>query len=232
MFMSFWSQFADTTVVLSYSTIIFRIVLSFLAGALIGLERKIRQQPIGMRTVVLISVSSTLLMILSLEMSTKGTGDPGRIAAQVVSGIGFLGGGAILRQGLNIKGLTSAAIIWASAAIGLAIGAGLYIVSFLALAVCIASLIFLDKFEMKYFPAERTKHLELVFKNNRLDFKALHAVIESHGLIILNMDTGKVMSEKILRISFSVRTPDIVDILALSENIQNIGKLEEINLTD
>ena len=85
---------------------------------------------------------------------------------------------------------------------------------------------------MKYFPAERTKHLELVFKNNRLDFKALHAVIESHGLIILNMDTGKVMSEKILRISFSVRTPDIVDILALSENIQNIGKLEEINLTD
>lgn len=230
--MSFWSQFADTTLVLSYTSIIFRIALSFIAGSLIGLERKIRQQPIGMRTVVLISVSSTLLMMLSIEMSARGSGDPSRIAAQVVSGIGFLGGGAILRQGLNIKGLTSAAIIWASAAIGLAIGDGLYIVSFLALAVSIASLIFLDKFEMKYFPAERTKHLELVFKNNRLDFKALHAVIEAHGLIILNMDTGKVMSEKILRISFSVRTPDIVDILALSENIQNIGKLEEISLTD
>ncbi len=193
-----------------------------------------RQQPIGMRTLVLISVSSTLLMILSMNMAYLNgvDGDPSRIASQVVSGIGFLGGGAILRQGLNIKGLTSAAIIWASAAIGLAVGAGLYILSFFALAVCIASLIFLDKFEIKYFPAERTKHLELVFKNNRLDFKALHSVIESHGLIILNMDTGKMMNEKILRISFSVRTPDIVDILSLSEEIQNIGKLEEINLTD
>ncbi len=232
--MSFWSQFADTTICLSYPVIIFRVLLSFIAGALIGLERKMRQQPIGMRTLVLISVSSTLLMILSMNMAYLNgvDGDPSRIASQVVSGIGFLGGGAILRQGLNIKGLTSAAIIWASAAIGLAVGAGLYILSFFALAVCIASLIFLDKFEIKYFPAERTKHLELVFKNNRLDFKALHSVIESHGLIILNMDTGKMMNEKILRISFSVRTPDIVDILSLSEEIQNIGKLEEINLTD
>ncbi len=230
--MNFWDQFADTTIILSYGSIIFRIVLSFIAGSLIGLERKIRQQPIGMRTVVLISVSSTLLMILSIEMSVEGAGDPSRIAAQVVSGIGFLGGGAILRQGMNIKGLTSAAIIWASAAIGLAIGKGLYLVSFLTVVVCIGALILLDKFEMKYFPAERTKHLELVFKNNKLDFKALHTVIQSHGLIILNMDTGKIMNEKILRISFSVRTPDIVDILALSENIQNIGKLEEINLTD
>ena len=234
--MNFWSQLADTTNtdVLPYISIIFRILLSFIAGSLIGLERKMRQQSIGMRTVTLISVSSTLLMILSIHMSSSNgnNSDPGRIAAQVVSGIGFLGGGAILRQGLNIKGLTSAAIIWASAAIGLAIGAGLYMVSFLSLIVCIGALVFLDKFEMKFFPAERTKHLILSFKNNKLDFKALNTLIESHGLIILNMNLGKVMAEKMLNITYSVRTPDIVDILSLSTDLQNIGRLEAIDLTD
>ena len=97
-----------------------RIAASFFCGLLLGFERKTRQHSVGMRTLILISVSSSLLAMLSsiitLEPRVTG-GDPTRVAAGVVTGIGFLGAGAILRQGMNIKGLTSAAIIWTAAAI-------------------------------------------------------------------------------------------------------------------
>ena len=125
---------------------IIKLCLSFVCGFILGIERKSRQQTVGMRTLILISVSSTLLALLSSYMALVNDihqGDPSRIAAGVVSGIGFLGGGAILHQGLNIKGLTSAAIIWAAAALGLAIGSGLYIQSFAALAIIVFSLLIL-----------------------------------------------------------------------------------------
>ena len=88
-----------------------RLLLSFVAGCILGLERKFRMQFVGMRTLVLICVSSSLLMMLSVytvQIAVPLSGDPARIAAQVVSGIGFLGAGAILRHGLNVRGLTSA----------------------------------------------------------------------------------------------------------------------------
>ena len=96
---------------LSWQVCLVRLLLSFLAGGIMGLERKLRMRFVGIRTLVLICVSSCVIMLLSLYLSTVGNGDPARLAAQVVSGIGFLGGGAILREGFNVKGLTSAAII-------------------------------------------------------------------------------------------------------------------------
>lgn len=223
---------ASATSLVSYLTICFKIILSFVAGFILGLERKIRQQAIGLRTVILISVSSTLLMILSIGMSRIYGGDAARVAAQVVSGIGFLGGGAILRHGLNIRGLTSAATIWAAAAIGLSIGAGMYIASALTLLVCILALVLLERFETKYFPAERNKRLYLVFHNNKIDFTVLHNAIELHGLIILNMDIAKQINEKQMQITFSVRAPEEIDIMALTDSIKEVGHLEEINLSD
>ena len=105
-----------------------KLTLSVLCGFLLGIERKSRRQIVGMKTLILICVSCTLLAILSSYMAENfgdGSSDVTRISAGVVSGIGFLGGGAIIRQGLNIKGLTSAAIIWTDSALGLAIGTGL-----------------------------------------------------------------------------------------------------------
>ena len=116
---------------------ILRIFCSFIAGAIMGLERKLRMQFVGMRTLVLISVSSCLIMMLSIYTSQTFhpiSADPARLAAQVVSGIGFLGGGAILREGFNVKGLTSAAIIWTAAALGLSFGAGFFIGFILSMA--------------------------------------------------------------------------------------------------
>ena len=104
---------------ISFETAMLRLLVSFVAGMLIGVEREAHSQPAGMRTHILISLGSTLAMLLSIYIPQTFTGfqngDPGRIAAQVVTGIGFLGAGAILRFGVNVKGLTTAASIWAMA---------------------------------------------------------------------------------------------------------------------
>jgi putative Mg2+ transporter-C (MgtC) family protein len=100
-----------------------KILIAILAGGGIGLERELRSKPAGLRTNILICVGSALLMDLSIGIASGG-GDPGRIAAQVVTGIGFLGAGTILHTRGTITGLTSAATIWVVAAIGLTAGAG------------------------------------------------------------------------------------------------------------
>jgi len=103
--------------------LVWQLLLAAGLGATIGLEREYRRKPAGLRTNILIAVGSALFTIVSLHVASKdGTGD--RIAAQVVTGIGFLGGGAILRHGRAIQGMTTAATIWVNAAIGMAVGAG------------------------------------------------------------------------------------------------------------
>lgn len=102
-----------------------KLLVAILAGGAIGLERELRHKPAGLRTNVLICLGSALLMDLSMRIAGSQGGDPGRIAAQVVTGIGFIGAGTILHTRGTITGLTSAATIWVVAAIGLTAGAGL-----------------------------------------------------------------------------------------------------------
>jgi putative Mg2+ transporter-C (MgtC) family protein len=101
-----------------------KLLIAILAGGAIGLERELRRKPAGLRTNILICLGSALLMDLSMRIAGTSGGDPGRIAAQVVTGIGFLGAGTILHTRGTITGLTSAATIWVVAAIGLTVGAG------------------------------------------------------------------------------------------------------------
>ncbi|HNS00559.1 MAG TPA: MgtC/SapB family protein [Planctomycetota bacterium] len=112
-----------------------RLGTAIFAGGLIGFEREVRGKAVGMRTNILICLGACLLMIISQEITkTAGArGDPSRIAAQVVTGIGFLGAGAIIRSQLHVSGLTTAATIWALAALGLVIGAGYYWLSVLGM---------------------------------------------------------------------------------------------------
>jgi putative Mg2+ transporter-C (MgtC) family protein len=112
----------------SFLDVFLRLALAAGLGGAIGLEREYRQKPAGIRTNMLIGLGSALFAILSVEVGTAG-GSPDRIAAQVVTGIGFLGAGAILRSGQNVMGLTTAATIWVNAAIGMASGLGLYTVA-------------------------------------------------------------------------------------------------------
>src|SRR5881397_273893 len=105
-------------------TIALRLLLAAILGALIGLEREIHDHPAGMRTHLLVSLGSAGFTALSIYAFPAPGADPARVAAQIVTGIGFLGAGAILKQGVTIHGLTTAASLWVVAAVGMAAGAG------------------------------------------------------------------------------------------------------------
>ena len=112
----------------TYLAVVLRIFVAILAGGLLGLERGMKNRPAGMRTYMLVCMGSCLIMLTNQYIfQTYGSGDPVRLGAQVVSGIGFLGAGTIVVTRRNqIKGLTTAAGLWASAGIGLALGIGFY----------------------------------------------------------------------------------------------------------
>jgi len=139
--------------------IVIRLCLAFLGGGIIGFERSFRRQVAGLRTHILIALGAASLMLLSIwiPQNFSERGDPGRIAAQVVSGIGFLGAGAIIRLGSNIRGLTTAASLWLTAAIGLTIGAGMYVTALTAEILALVTLFVLHKVEEKIFPDDWVK---------------------------------------------------------------------------
>jgi putative Mg2+ transporter-C (MgtC) family protein len=109
-----------------FSTYVVRMLVALAIGGAIGLEREFKGKPAGIRTNMLMCFGACLIMIISIEVARMrgGTADPGRIAAQVVTGIGFLGAGTIIRSRFHVAGLTTAATIWVLSALGLAVGAG------------------------------------------------------------------------------------------------------------
>jgi putative Mg2+ transporter-C (MgtC) family protein len=119
-----------------------KIGLSLLLGSLLGLEREYRNKPAGFRTMALICVGSTLFTMLSLRMGLEGNGD--RVAANIVTGIGFIGAGVIFKNNSNVLGLTTAATIWIAAGIGMAVGSGAYTLAILILLVVLMVLFFFE----------------------------------------------------------------------------------------
>lgn len=109
--------------------IVVRLVAAAVLGAIIGLEREIHDHPAGMRTHLLVALGSAGFTVLSIEAFAAPGADPARIAAQIVTGVGFLGAGAILKEGATIRGLTTAASLWTVAAVGMAAGAGAWVIA-------------------------------------------------------------------------------------------------------
>ena len=206
-----------------------KIGISFFCGAVLGIERRTRQQFIGLRTLILICVSSCLLMQLSAYIAnmSQGRGDPGRIAAQVISGIGFIGAGAILHQGLNIRGLTSAAIIWTAAALGLAIGAGFIVPALISFVIAVISLVVIEKIEEKVFPADSIKKLSLVFYNSDVNYDKIEKAILDEGMTIRNLDISENLKKQELELNYIVKSASNVDIEKLIDSISKLGDLEK-----
>jgi len=212
---------------------ILRLCLAFTAGAIIGLERSSRRQAAGLRTHILIATGSCLLMILSihlpLELAIPKGGDPGRIAAQVVSGIGFLGAGAMIRLGNNIRGLTTAASLWFVAAVGLAVGAGMFMIAGLAILLGLVTLILLSKIEKKLFPSERFKVMEILYKNNSASTKEALDIIKQSGIQIQTVDVNQGSKDKGTKLRLLVTIPSAMDIASIARTIKasgNVGKVE------
>src|SRR5436309_15541953 len=153
---------ASSIPALSWEEVLARLCLAAIFGAVLGLERELREREAGLRTHLLVSVGSALFTIVSAygfrEFLNSGESvvraDPTRIAAQIVTGIGFLGAGAIIRQGLSIRGLTTAATLWVVAAIGMAVGVGMYLATGAAVVVTIVSLWALRPIRRRLRPRE------------------------------------------------------------------------------
>ncbi len=211
-----------------------QICLSMVCGFVLGFERKSRSQAVGIRTLVLICMSSTLLSILSTEMTVDApsNSDATRIAAGVVSGIGFLGGGVIMRQGMNIKGLTSAAVIWTASALGLSIGAGLYVQSGVVLVGSEVILVLIEKVQLKKFPSIKTKMLHLVFEESSIDLDVLGMEIEKAGLVICDVNMSRIIAAHQLHLHYSVKVPRTQDYNKLLSALGKLGPLTEFSLTD
>lgn len=202
-----------------------RIALSFICSFILGLERKSHQHTVGIRTLVLMGISTALLSILSIFMAESPLvkGDPTRIAAGVITGIGFLGGGAILKHGLNIRGLTTAAIIFTTSAIGMSFGAGLYIPSVITFLITILTLFTVDKLEKRFFPAAKTKLVVVQFSASddvskiQEDFLQ---IMKNHGLIVHDVNSKFMIKENLIELSYTVKTPDKLDGTKISQEFR------------
>ena len=133
-----------------------KLLLAFIAGSLIGIEREKHGRPAGLRTHVLVCTASCLMMVISEGLYLKYAHlmadsavrlDPGRIGAQIIAGIGFLGAGVILKEGVSIRGLTTAACLWFAAGVGMAFGAGMFLTGGFATALALVALMAMKKLE-------------------------------------------------------------------------------------
>ena len=211
-----------------------RIGVSFICGFCLGIERKSRQHSVGIRTLVLISISSCLLSILSIYMaeSFNVTGDPTRIAAGVASGIGFIGGGAIMRYGLNIRGLTTAAIIFTASAVGLACGAALYVPALLTMIALAVVLFIMNRLEKKIFPAAKTKILTITFNGTDIPKSFLTETMLRYGFIIhdMNIEYDKPLNQT--KLVFTSKAPDRLNLMDFTKEIESLDKLVSFKLDD
>ncbi len=194
---------------------VFRIALSFLLGGLIGLEREWHRQSAGLRTHIVIALGATILTLLSIYIPQTFThfqgGDPSRIAAQVVSGIGFLGGGAIFRYGTNVRGLTTAASIWVVAGIGMVVGAGMYIAALVGTAFVLFALFVMVPFEKRMFPTFARRTLEVVMHGEKVNTERIFPLLEEHGIEVKAMEVSQSFQEKTIRFALTVEVPEEFD---------------------
>lgn len=216
---------------------VIRLCLGFLAGAIIGFERTSRHQIAGLKTHVLISMGATLLMILSIwlpqHFNSLKNGDPGRIAAQVVSGMGFLGAGAIVRLGNNVKGLTTAASLWFIAAVGLAIGAGAYTAALAAEGLSLFTLVTLDFFEKRVFPSERNKLLELGYKDSIPDTQEALEILKFFGVRVISIDVDQPLGKKKGgNLKLLAAVPVAMDVSKLAKALKNSGNVERFEIKE
>lgn len=201
-----------------------KLILGFILAGIIGLERASWNKPAGFRTHALVGISAVLIMTCGEYMSTKYNMDPSRIPAQLLSGIGFIGAGTILREGFNVKGLTTASSLLAVTCIGLSVGAGFYLGSIVAtiLVYCILS--------YSYLFSEKLDHFDLI----ELDIKVEEDVKRTitHVEQILNksnitinriIQSEKNDENKMIKVIGKYR-----DRIKVNEIISNISELENV----
>lgn len=169
--------------------LLLRLLAATVLGGVIGFEREFMNRAAGLRTHVMVSIGAALFTILSIYYFTNENGprDSARVAAQIVSGIGFLGAGAIMKHGATVRGLTTAATLWVVAAIGMGCGAGAYFISAVTCAISLLTLIALRRLEGKVANS-RTLSLSATFPNRAGIMERLRQTFTTSKSSIGNID--------------------------------------------
>lgn len=163
---------------ISYTDIL-KIAIAFALGALLGIEREYRNKPAGFRTLIMITVGATLFTILSYRINSI---TPDRIAANIITGIGFIGAGVIFKEGLKVNGMTTAATIWMAAAVGMAVGYGAYYLAAGVTIVMLITLILLSKLEIYLERFHKVKYYRISFVASEYSVKELEKEFSGLGL--------------------------------------------------
>jgi putative Mg2+ transporter-C (MgtC) family protein len=216
-----------------------RIVGALLIGGLIGRERSFHGRPAGFRTHSLVCVASSLLMLVTVyqnEWMTQVAADairtdPTRMAQGIMTGIGFLGAGVIFKEGLTVRGLTTAASIWVTASIGVLVGIGFWVPAVLG---TIATLVALSLFRIieNRLPSEFYAHHHLRFKREAvMPEEKLRALIAADGFTIANLSTRLISEGKILEYRMVIRSRDRANAEALSQHLLSLPEVIEFRIS-
>src|SRR6266513_1362480 len=198
-----------------------KLLLAAILGGIIGIERQIRDKPAGLRTNILICVGSTLFMSISTKVAQVLGGDPTRIAAQIISGIGFLGAGAVLHSHGFVLGLTTAATIWVVAGVGMALGSGMYLVAVFATAMSLVTLYFLSFVEDR-IQGRRSYSYALVVTDLNQALASINTVLQECSVSAASFNFRKKAGH--YRVWFTLLIPRETN----SKIIQRLSQIPEI----
>jgi len=213
---------------------ILKIFLACVLGGIIGLERESVNRPAGFRTHILVSVGATIVMITNIElvriMAETAEVQPGRFGASVISGIGFLGAGTIIKEGATVKGLTTAASLWTTACIGLALGSGLYGIAFGATIFVFLTLEFFPKLEKKLSSRKYSK-IRITTSNKVGQLSLISHTFQEMKVNIIGIKTQHDFSEEdLVVIVFKIKTSNSYDKNDVLEKITELNGVLEVEL--
>lgn len=215
---------------------IYKMVLSMLLGAIVGYERKRKGQNAGVRTFSLIAMGSTLAMLLSIyvpqEYMGLKNGDPGRIAAQVITGIGFLGAGAIIQMKGSVRGLTTAAGIWMVAIIGMAVGLGMYWLSIVASAMILFILVQLERIEKRVSRGSESRIIRIRTADILHEIEDYKKVLKSHNIHLSNFYVDYDYENTETRLNLIVLVKETTDYIKLFSQFETLHPTKAISLAN
>ncbi|MBD5306052.1 MAG: MgtC/SapB family protein [Bacteroides sp.] len=218
----------------SLGNAVFRLILSMVLGVLVGAERKRKGQIAGVRTFALISMGACLAMLLSIYVPQVylglKNGDPGRIAAQVITGVGFLGGGAMIHMKGSVRGLTTAAGIWMTATIGMAVGVGMYWCAIIATALILITLIFFEIIEHRRNMGLENRALKLLVDGIVEDIEPYIKVFDGHGIHLSTYFLEYDYQHSETELNFMILAPTHRNYIPMFEDLRRLGQTKSLTL--
>ena len=210
-----------------------RLILALVLGGMVGIERERKKQPAGFRTHVVLCLGSALMMMTSIHVALEIDGvhgDASRIAAQVVSGVGFLGGGAILRMGVTIRGLTTAASLWSTSGIGLAVGCGYYYGAVLMTVLMLTTLSLLSSVEILLFRSKSIRTMLVIARDIPGLIGAVERVLTQEGIKVLSLRVTHGSSEGTVDLEATIDTPPGADLNKMVKELVAISDVSEVDI--